>query len=300
MYVFPVELAMGFGFFERRMDDGLWLSAGPGPVSLENASRAVALKEALVCEAHSLTLQIATLTSGINSLADAGIKAGPVELKAFAPIEPDSLPVLMKMLQETGTGFDEPLFLTEMLAGLKVGMALLDAYFDDAAQIGAARAGVLHKTGLSASWQQICHLAIIALKELDAEIAPDLPEIYVQNSRVLTSLLTAAKNGWRPCVDRDGNLYTPPLPQQRRWPRRALLQDCVIVHKGARLPAFARDISAGGMGLDRMPAVTRGDIIGVELSCGRRLTGVVAWSSGESVGLRLCTRLKSTDPLLVA
>lgn len=291
---------MSFGFFERQLDDGLWLPVGPGPASLERASRAVALKEALVCEAHSLTLQIATLTSGVNALIERDIKAGPAELKAFAPAEPDCLPVLIKQLQEADPGFSEPLFLEELLAGLKVGMAMLADYVDDAQQIGAARAAVLHKTGLSTGWQQICHLAIIALKELDAEIAPDLPEIYVQNARVLTSLLTAAKNGWRPCVDRGGNLYTPPLPQQRRWPRRALLQDCMITHKTSRVAAFARDISAGGMGLDRMPAVARGDLVTVELTCGRQLKGIVAWSSGQSAGLRLCAELRPTDPLLIA
>ncbi len=267
--------------------------------SLEDAARAAALKEALVCETHSAALMTATVTSAVNALADKTLRIGPTELKTFAPGDGSRLSMLQGLLLEADATLDEPIFLGQFLTGAATGHELLKCYYRDAEMLGAARAGVLHKTTLSETWREICHLAILAVRELDAHIAPDLPEIYVQNARVLTALLAGAKNGWRPCIDSHGHLHLPPLPQQRRWPRRALLQTCKVAKRDMAFEAFVRDVSAGGLGLDKMPPVARGEHLSVELVCGRQLRGIVAWSSGAKAGLHFQTELKATDPLLV-
>lgn len=136
------------------------------------------------------------------------------------------------------------------------------------------------------------------LEEIDAIAGAALPEIYKQNSNVLKGLLAGARTGWRPCVDAAGRIVLPPLPQQRRWPRKAVLQSCILHHKGAQIPAYVRDVSAGGLGLDRVPRLPRGDALRVVLECGRTFTGSVAWSSGVSAGLKFVAPLMPTDPLL--
>jgi len=80
----------------------------------------------------------------------------------------------------------------------------------------------------------------------------ELPDLYTQNTRVISALLTGASNGLRPCLNGDGKLYVPPLPQRRRWPRRTVLQNCVIFSAGNLQSAFVRDASAGGLGLGRV------------------------------------------------
>ena len=272
---------------------------GRGTGSVEDAARAVALTEALVCETHSATLLTATLTSGINALADKTRRIGPTEIKAFAPGDLSRLATLQSLMLEANAGLEEPIFLGQFLDSTATGNELLTYYLRDAETLGASRAAVLHKTGLADAWREICHLAILAVRELDGLIAPDLPEIYVQNARVLTALLAGAKNGWRPCIDSHGQLHLPPLPQQRRWPRRALLQMCKVALRGVTVDAFVRDVSAGGLGLDQMPPVSRGDLMNIELVCGRTLKGIVAWSAGAKAGLRFTSELKPNDPLLV-
>ena len=268
-------------------------------VSVEAAKRTANLNEALLCEVHTAAILTATLTSGINSFNDQALDIGPGALKPFVPEDMAALDRLKSLLLETDLSVDDLIFLTEFQAGVTAGRVTIGNYFNDAETIGQHRAAVVHRHTLELAWRQNCRLAILALRELDAHVAPELPELYVQNSRVLVALLAGASNGWRPCIDADGQLYLPPLPQQRRWPRRALLQNCRISFRNQTAEVFVRDLSAGGLGLDRAPPMIRGELVTVDLENGRKLRGIVAWSSGPSVGVRFLATLKPADPLLV-
>jgi hypothetical protein len=261
--------------------------------------RAVRLCEALVSETQSAALLTATVTSGANALTDRKTEVGPHELVALSPGDLAQLSGLIALYREADPSVDELLFLSEFMAGARVGHHLLARYVADAEALGASRAAVLHKTGLSETWRQVCHLAILALREIDAHIGSELPEVYVQNARVLTSLLNGARNGLKPCLNADGRLQLPPLPQRRRSPRRAFLQRCKLTVRGVETEAFVRDVSAGGLGLDRAPPLARGDQLSVELVCGRVLKGTVAWASGAAAGVRFASELKPTDPLIM-
>lgn len=278
-------------------DDELYTSSGLGLV--ERAARAEALKEALICEVHAAALLTATLTSTLNVLTDPAVKAGHEVLRSLTPGNCESISVLARLTGDVDGTFAEPIFLFEYIEGLAAGRARLETYHADAHDLGSERAAVLHKLVLADTWRQISHLAALAIKELDVAIAPDLPEIYVQNARVLQSLLAGARNGWRPPTNENGEIVLPPLPQQRRWPRRALLQPCTVIHRGTVHSAFARDISAGGMGLANLPATDRAEPLTIELQSGRVLKGLVAWSSGGSAGVRFHTQLSPSDPLLI-
>lgn len=275
----------------------LYAPSGHGLV--ERAARAEALKEALICEVHAAALLTATLTSTLNVMTDPAIKAGPERLSTLTPQNGESIAMLARLTAETNAAFDDHLFLLEYVEGLAAGRTRLQSYRADVQSLGSVRAAVLHKLVLTDTWRQISHLAALAIKELDVTIAPDLPEIYVQNARVLQSLLSGAKNGWRPSTNECGDVVLPPLPQQRRWPRRALLQPCTVVLQDKSYAAFARDISAGGMGLDRLPSIARAEPLSIELQSGRKLKGLVAWSSGSAAGVRFLTQLSPSDPILI-
>jgi hypothetical protein len=90
----------------------------------------------------------------------------------------------------------------------------------------------------------------------------------------------------------------PTLPQQRRVPRFALRQDCTITHHGKTYKAFAKDVSAGGIGLTGAPAIPLKAEIDIQLRSGRRLSGCVVWCDGKKLGVQFAEDLQPGDPLI--
>ena len=117
---------------------------------------------------------------------------------------------------------------------------------------------------------------------------------------MLARLLNAVIHGKHPCLDPRGAIFLPALPQRRRARRFALLQDCAILFRGIRYDAFAKDISATGLGLTNAPPLILKHPIDVELKGGRRLSGTVVWVKDGKVGVEFLTLLPPNDPLLAA
>ncbi len=254
--------------------------------------------EALVSEVHATAVSVAVITSAVNSFSDWKVFIDPSAVASFAP-DTSALVALLRYLDEADPplDFDAP-FAAEFLQGLDAANSPLNAYLADCRSIGSPRAGTLHAGRLKPVWQPLCRLGAILVQAWHDKSPVVLPEIYEQNVQVLTALLAGASAGFRPCLNANGKLYVPPLPQKRRWPRRAVLENCKVLCAGTFRTAFVRDASAGGLGLDRVAGLKRGDIVTVELSTGRQFNGLVSWTSGSEAGVKFTKLLDASDPLI--
>lgn len=286
----------------QRRPDEVFASRPPTKELLDAAdeARAASLFEALLCEVHAAALSTAIVTSAANALADPKFSLVPAMLEPFVPRDTTVIQVLRSHLIEQGYNIDDLVFVDEFLAALFKGHEALDTYAADCVELGDRRARVLHWHCLAATWREISHLAYLAVRELGVPLHRALPPTYGKNATALAGLLIDTERGHSPCIDSRGQLFSPQMPQQRRSPRRLLCQECIIHYRDTEAPAFARDVSAGGLGLERTPALASGETAVVELANGRLFRGTIAWSKPGSAGLRFVNTLSAVDPLLAS
>jgi hypothetical protein len=278
----------------------IWSEGVPGPATRPTIDqrRAEILFEALVCEIHTAALQTAIVTSAVNGTARSGKPLCLSTLDPFMPRDTTILQILKVGLIESDFSLDELMFVDEFLAGLAAGHEAIGDYAREVSSLGPERAGVLCRQSLTDTWRVIAHLARNAISEISLPLHRRLPEPYGANSLALVRLLTKVERGATPCLGADGAPFTPAMPQQRRSLRRMLCQECVLKVRGLNISAFAKDVSPGGFGLERVPELTPGEVASVELASGRTFAGTIAWSGGSKAGLRLAAPLGALDPLL--
>lgn len=262
--------------------------------------KATAVFEALVCEIHALAHNTAIVASAVNALRDINCLLTPAAIEPYAPRDTTLLQVLRAHLIETDFKLDELMFVDEFLIGLPAARDALDSFTADATSLGLARATALHQLKLAEAWHQAAHRAFLAVRELGVPLHRTLSQTYGKNSVVLTRILVEAKRGGTPCIDSYGRIASPPLPQQRRSPRRLLCQSCTVHYRGKEMAGFARDVSAGGIGLERVTRMLPGEEVVITLTNGRTFSGIVAWGTDEEAGIRFTTQLSAIDPILMA
>ena len=276
----------------------IWPAHAAFDAKPDTTSQLSPLIERLTSETHHVMALTAVAASGMNAISESGVRAWPDGLMTYAT--PDlsliqQLIALAKQNSHNQCDFEElNVFLLSHLEGRQA----LEWYAAEAGVLGAGRAMIVHRHNLKRAWQHACRQAVFALHEIEEATVLALPDLYLQNNRVLSGLLNSAANGFKPCISQDNELIMPPLPQQRRWPRQSLLQNCVVTFGGKSRSAFVRDVSAGGLGLDRMPTVLPGQLISVELESGRMLTGTIAWCQDRSAGMTFGKALLPSDPLI--
>lgn len=273
-------------------------ACGPAARPTIDQRRVEILFEALVCELHTAALQTAIVASTVNGTAKSGRPFSLSAVEPYIPRDTTILQVLMANLIDSDFGLDELMFVDEFLAGLVAGREAIDDYARDVSRLGPERAGVLYRCSLADTWRGIAHLARIAIRELSMPLNRRLAEPYGANSLALVRLLTQVERGATPCLGADGAPFTPAMPQQRRSSRRMLCEDCLLKVRGLNFSAFAKDVSSGGIGLERVPELIPGEVASVELANGRTFAGTIAWSGGSRAGLRLAAPLGALDPLL--
>ncbi len=255
------------------------------------------LFEHLVSEVHAVGVDIAVATTAVNTLNDWRIPIDPADVARFAP-NSSTLRALLPVLEShhalDGQTTAE---LHSFIADVDAARAILDNYLDDCDVISAGRAGLVHARLLRMQWKATSFNAKRFILELERNGAP-LPELYQQNTRILSALLTGAGNGLKPCLNESGRLYVPPLPQRRRAPRRSVLQNCIVHGPASSQTGFIRDASAGGLGLGRISGLRRRDRVRIELASGRLLHGTVAWITGSSAGVSFDVSLAPSDSLI--
>jgi hypothetical protein len=253
--------------------------------------------EALVCEAHSAALLTATIASAVNAFKRSDAERTEKGLKPYMPTEPALISVLRNGMLETDLDRDTVAVIVDFFDDLAPARVALDQYFSDANNLGPERASALHLLGLSNSWRRACDHALVAVRQLHGHLGR-LPSQYTSNSKVLIELLQNAARGASPCLDANGKIAIPDLPQRRHSARRTICQPCTITYNRTTAEAFVRDVSPGGFGLERVPQLAPKTLVLVELPSGRRFTGVVAWCKGSTAGVRFSRTLLPNDPLL--
>jgi hypothetical protein len=253
--------------------------------------------EALVCEVHSAALLTATIASAINAFKRAGTVRSEADLKPYVPGEPAITSVLRNGMLEMDLNDDTVRLVIQFFDDLGPARIALDRYFADANHIGEDRAAALHLMTVSTTWRRACQDALLAVRQLHAELSR-LPAQYTSNSKLLNNLLQDVIMGGSPCLDTNGQIALPDLPQRRQSARRTVCQPCMLTHNRVTSQAFVRDVSPGGFGLERVPQLVPKTLVQIELPSGRRFSGVVAWCSGSSAGVRFTRALLPNDPLL--
>lgn len=251
-----------------------------------------------MCEVHSAALLTATIASAINAFKREGTPRGEAGLKPYVPNEPAIVSVLRNGMLETDLDDHTVRLVTQFFDDLAPARIVLDRYFADANHIGEERATALHLLNLSNVWRRACQDALLAVRQLHAELQ-HLPAQYTSNSKLLNNLLQDVIIGGSPCVNAEGEIELPELPQRRQSARRTVCQPCQLTYNRVTAQAFVRDVSPGGFGLERVPQLVPTTVVQIELPSGRRFTGVVAWCSGSSAGVRFTRPLLPNDPLLV-
>jgi hypothetical protein len=253
--------------------------------------------EALVCEVHAGALLTATIASAINAFKLPEATRSDTELRPYVPAEPPIVSVLRNGMLETDLSEDTVRLVTQFFDDLAPARIALDRYFADANHIGADRAASLHLLGLSNVWRRACQDALLAVRQLHIDLQ-QLPAQYTSNSKLLNNLLQDVIMGGTPCLDAQGQIAIPDLPQRRQSARRTVCQPCQLTYNRVTAQAFVRDVSPGGFGLERVPQLVPKTVVQIELPSGRRFTGVIAWCSGSSAGVRFTKPLLPNDPLL--
>ncbi len=270
-------------------------SEHPGEPQYPDSS--MPMLEALVCEVHSAALLTAAIASAINAFKRDSMVRGEGMIRPYVPGEPAIISVLRNGMLETDLDEDTVRLVTQLFDDLTPARIALDEYFSDASQIGEDRSAALHLLTLSTVWRRACQDALLAVRQLHADLR-QLPTQYTSNSKLLNNVLQDAIMGGSPCLDAAGNIALPDLPQRRQSARRTVCQPCQLTYNRVTHKAFVRDVSPGGFGLERVPHLVPKTVVQIELPSGRRFTGVVAWCSGSSAGVRFTRPLLPNDPLL--
>ncbi len=242
------------------------------------------------------------VTSGINFLAHGGRLQNASALEDLMPQIPKAGKIVLspRARREIGVKFDSLAPVHDFFAASQSAQEDLRGYCDDAEQFGADEAAFLGVAHLRAAWHDLSRRALAAVVALEGDVSRCLPQRYTGNTPVLKTLLLEVIKGGHPCVDAEGMVRLPNLPQRRAAMRPNVHLPCVLEHKGQTSRAVAKDISTGGVGLVGAPGLTPQTVILVDFEDGHCFAGLVVWSRGDQAGIKFDVPLNASHPLLVA
>lgn len=257
-----------------------------------------ALFEALVCEIHWAALQIGGITCIMNACMERGMATIPNSCRNQFPVEPPVVFAALSVWDDFGIA---------KILGTKIELLykqLAHARASTEPFIGSQYAGALNLlplqtvAQLTALWRGLAVDANDVVNALEPEVRWRIGGLYSENSLLLNRFLKDAVRGNNSCVDVQGEVILPVLPQRRKAQRFALQQPCKIAVRGKILSAFGNDVSMYGMGLACEFPFKLKEMIAIETKTGRRFKGVVAWSNGTRLGVQFDAALERTDPLI--
>lgn len=151
---------------------------------------------------------------------------------------------------------------------------------------------------LEDAWCRVCTLASVAMHHM-IEVSLDLDGFSPQQLNLVQRVVSAAKNGTRPCVDSDGTVIVPGWFDRRRQDRLTLHWPISLEVNGRWEHGTLQDISTSGMGLSDCRFHPVGTEVVAHLKSGRCLAGRVQWSRDDRLGAMFASALAQDDPLLV-
>jgi hypothetical protein len=269
-----------------------------GNASLQAGDAGDRLFEHLISETHATAVGVAVVATAANALNDWRSLIRASEIARFAPDEAPLRTLLPVLIAHGAVDAATVADIDAFLSDLAFANAELEAFLDDCEAITLPRAAILHARTLQVAWRGLARETKTLMLDVEHASTTPLPDLHGQNARVVSALLTGAANGLKPCLDDAGRLYVPPLPQKRRSPRRAVLQNCLVHGPHQLQTGFVRDVSAGGLGLGRIAGLKRGDRVRVDFISGRQFHGTIAWVTGASAGMRFDAPLSPGDALV--
>ncbi len=238
-------------------------------------------------------LNAAPLITVATSIANA-VEAGQPRLRrqaiaVYAPMQTPAFQKLVERLLDTDADLDVCAALQAYCARLALAARMSRAGDDGAVLMPEVDAEIL-----ADAWRRAAGATTDAIEAL-AGIAQSSPE-----SRLLPALnlLRMAESGLTPCIEVDGRITIPGWAERRREQRRGV-QMAAMVQVGRQVvPAMIRDVSPSGLGLQCGYQAAPEERITVRLPGDRQMTGTVAWSDGQRIGVKLDERIAAGDPLL--
>ncbi len=278
----------------------LGLKAGTGDGCEDDDVDAALRFEQLAGDVHLAALQCAVVTSGINVLVHGGRLTNAADLKDLMPaVLPASRTMLPRHAREViGVKVANLAPARQFLTSIKAAQLDLENFCADVEKFGTDEAAFLDVAHLDVAWHNLSAAALAAVVTLEPDVKRCVAERYTRNTPVLKKLLLDVIKGGHPCVDEDGTVKLPDLPQRRTSMRPNVHLPCMLEYHGKTYPAVVKDISSGGIGLERAPTLMPHNVAVVEFENGTCLSGMVVWSKGDRAGIKLDVPLKSTHPLL--
>ena len=109
-----------------------------------------------------------------------------------------------------------------------------------------------------------------------------VPDYYSENSSTLVKMLMSVAGALNHASTRPV-MSSFRICRNAAAPRgEAFLQQVTLRHRGKNSAVIAKDISATGLGLDRVPELKLEELVQIEMTGGRRLMGMVVWIRGSS------------------
>ena len=261
---------------------------------------AVVRFEQLVGELHLAAMQVAVVTSGVNALGEGIRLKNPLALQDLGPQAPSAEKIALPRhcREELGIAFKSITAVRDFFGELKTAQRDVEAFCADAHEFGTEEAAFLDLSGVTDRWRCLSLRALTAVVALEKDVARCLPGRYSHNTPLLKKLLRSVVEGGRPCVDDNATVKLPDLPQRRAAIRPNVHLPCVLEYHGRTFQAAAKDISTGGVGLEKAPALIPQTVVLIEFESGHCIAGWVVWSKGTRAGVKFDLPLKPSHPLL--
>lgn len=261
---------------------------------------AVVRFEQLVGELHLAAMQVAVVTSGVNALSEGVRLKNPLALQDLGPQVPSSEKITLPRhcREELGIAFKSLAAVRDFFGELKTAQQDVEQFCADADEFGTEEAAFLDLPGVTDRWRCLSLRALTAVVSVEKDVARCLPGRYSHNTPLLKKLLRSVIEGGRPCVDDKATVKLPDLPQRRASVRPNVHLPCVLEYHGRTFQAAAKDISTGGVGLERAPALVPQTVVLMEFESGHCIAGLVVWSKGTRAGVKFDLPLKPNHPLL--
>jgi hypothetical protein len=182
------------------------------------------------------------------------------------------------------------------LARLSLARSLSKAFAERSG--GSARESFCPLAVIADSWRRVCRAAIAAHSAIAESMhtSGHIGTAAVEHS-TLELLRSASLGGW-PCISREGYLSIPGWAERRVERRISVGLPVGISLGAARFPGIIENATPTGLGLSCSLTVEAGAEIGVQISDGRSLVGIVQWGKSGKLGVRLTEPLSPDDLLL--
>lgn len=266
-------------------------SAAPLP------KQGLVLLEEIICGTHYALLNTSAVGSGFNALRSKLKMQRPSALRNYIPHPPSARMSWGRLMQEMQQPDTVTAPVTSFLTHLAVVEKQVEFICGEIESNGLNTAILQHSARMGQASRQMSEMGLAALNAMEKITAAALTSYFMRNMVLLRGLLRDVSSGATPLVDRDGKIFLPELPQRRPPIRKQVNLPCILECKGKEHRVVVTNISAGGVGVEKVPNLSPRSIVVVEIN-ERCFTGCVVWISGSNAGVKFDQVLKEEDPLL--